>query len=228
MIIIAIEKINMIHLDKVSKTFKTSTSQVGAIVDIDLLLNEGEFIVINGPSGSGKTTLLLSIGGMLQPSSGVVNVYNKDIYSLNEQERTDYRAKNIGFVFQMYYLIPYLNVMENIMLSAGLGRNGTQNRKVSEQLIDQLGITDRISHKPSELSAGERQRVALARALIHQPKIILADEPTGNLDPENSLGVLRIIKEFHQKGGTVILVSHGSDANQYADRIIHLKNGRIV
>ena len=218
----------MIHLDKVSKTFKTSTSQVGAIVDIDLLLNEGEFIVINGPSGSGKTTLLLSIGGMLQPSSGVVNVYNKDIYSLNEQERTDYRAKNIGFVFQMYYLIPYLNVMENIMLSAGLGRNGTQNRKVSEQLIDQLGITDRISHKPSELSAGERQRVALARALIHQPKIILADEPTGNLDPENSLGVLRIIKEFHQKGGTVILVSHGSDANQYADRIIHLKNGRIV
>ena len=218
----------MIHLDKVSKTFKTSTSQVGAIVDIDLLLNEGEFIVINGPSGSGKTTLLLSIGGMLQPSSGVVNVSNKDIYSLNEQERTDYRAKNIGFVFQMYYLIPYLNVMENIMLSAGLGRNGTQNRKVSEQLIDQLGITDRISHKPSELSAGERQRVALARALIHQPKIILADEPTGNLDPENSLGVLRIIKEFHQKGGTVILVSHGSDANQYADRIIHLKNGRIV
>ena len=218
----------MIHLDKVSKTFKTSTSQVGAIVDIDLLVNEGEFIVINGPSGSGKTTLLLSIGGMLQPSSGVVNVYKKDIYSLNEQERTDYRAKNIGFVFQMYYLIPYLNVMENIMLSAGLGRNGTQNRKVSEQLIDQLGITDRISHKPSELSAGERQRVALARALIHQPKIILADEPTGNLDPENSLGVLRIIKEFHQKGGTVILVSHGSDANQDADRIIHLKNGRIV
>jgi len=228
LIIIAIEKTNMIHLDKASKTFKTSTSQVGAIVDIDLLVNEGEFIVINGPSGSGKTTLLLSIGGMLQPSSGVVNVYNKDIYSLNEQERTDYRAKNIGFVFQMYYLIPYLNVMENIMLSGGLGRNGTQNRKVSEQLIDQLGITDRISHKPSELSAGERQRVALARALIHQPKIILADEPTGNLDPENSLGVLRIIKEFHQKGGTVILVSHGSDANQYADRIIHLKNGRIV
>jgi len=217
----------MIHLDKVSKTFKTSTSQVGAIVDIDLLVNEGEFIVINGPSGSGKTTLLLSIGGMLQPSSGVVNVYNKDIYSLNEQERTDYRAKNIGFVFQMYYLIPYLNVMENIMLSAGLGRNGTQNRKVSEQLIDQLGITDRISHKPFELSAGERQRVTLARALIHQPKIILADEPTGNLDPENSLGVLSIIREFHQKGGTVILVSHGSDANQYADRIIHLKNGYL-
>jgi ABC-type lipoprotein export system ATPase subunit len=218
----------MIHLDKVSKTYKTSTSQVGAIVDIDLLVNEGEYIVIGGPSGSGKTTLLLSIGGMLKPSSGTVSVHDKNIYLMNELERSDFRALNIGFVFQMYYLIPYLDVMDNIMLSAGLGRNGTQNRKVSEQLIDQLGITDRISHKPSELSAGERQRVALARALIHQPKIILADEPTGNLDPENSLGVLRIIKEFHQKGGTVILVSHGSDANQYADRIIHLKNGRIV
>ena len=218
----------MIHLDNVSKTFKTSNSKVGAIVNVDLLINEGEFIVINGPSGSGKTTLLLSIGGMLQPSSGEVNVFNKNIYLMNELERTDFRAKNIGFVFQMFYLIPYLNVMENILLSAGLGKNGAENRTVSEKLIDQLGISDRITHKPSELSAGERQRVALARALIHQPKIILADEPTGNLDPENTRGVLEAVREFQQKGGTVILVSHGSDANQYADRIIHLNNGKIV
>jgi len=218
----------MIHLDKVSKTFKTSTSKVGAIVNVDLHVNEGEFIVISGPSGSGKTTLLLSIGGMLKPSSGEVDVFNKNIYLMSEPERTAFRAKNIGFVFQMFYLIPYLNVMENIMLSAGLGKNGAKNRNVSEQLIDQLGISDRITHKPSELSAGERQRVALARALIHEPKIILADEPTGNLDPENSRGVLKAFHEFHQKGGTVILVSHGSDANQYADRIIHLNNGKIV
>jgi len=218
----------MIHLDKVSKTFKTSTSKVGAIVNVDLLVNEGEFVVFSGPSGSGKTTLLLSIGGMLQPSSGEVNVFNRNIYHMKEQERTEFRAKNIGFVFQMFYLIPYLNVLDNIMLSAGLGNNGAKNRNVSEQLIDQLGISDRISHKPSELSAGERQRVALARALIHEPKIILADEPTGNLDPENSRSVLNAVHEFHQKGGTVILVSHGSDANQYADRIIHLNNGKIV
>ena len=218
----------MIHLDKVSKTFKTSTSKVGAIVNVDLLVNEGEFVVFSGPSGSGKTTLLLSIGGMLQPSSGEVNVFNRNIYHMKEQERTEFRAKNIGFVFQMFYLIPYLNVLDNIMLSAGLGNNGAKNRNVSEQLIDQLGISDRISHKPSELSAGERQRVALARALIHEPKIILADEPTGNLDPENSRSVLNAVHEFHLKGGTVILVSHGSDANQYADRIIHLNNGKIV
>ena len=218
----------MIHLDKVSKTFKTSTSKVGAVANVDLQVREGEFVVINGPSGSGKTTLLLGIGGMLQPSSGEVIVSDKNIYLMNEPERTAFRAKNIGFVFQMFYLIPYLNVMENILLSAGLGSNGAVNRNVSEQLIDQLGISERITHKPSELSAGERQRVALARALVHEPKIILADEPTGNLDPENSLGVLKAIHKFHQNGGTVILVSHGSDANQFADRTIHLKNGKIV
>jgi ABC-type lipoprotein export system ATPase subunit len=216
----------MIHLDKVSKIFRSSTKQVEAIKNIDLQVNKGEFIVISGPSGSGKTTLLLSIGGMLKPSSGVVSVDNKDIYRFNEFELTKFRALNIGFVFQMFYLIPYLNVLDNIMLSAGLGSSKTRNRKASE-LADQLGISDRILHKPSELSAGERQRVALARALVHQPKIILADEPTGNLDPDNSRGVMQIIKEYHQTGGTVIFVTHGKDADQYADRTIFLRKGEI-
>ncbi|MQY79678.1 MAG: ATP-binding cassette domain-containing protein [Bacteroidetes bacterium] len=217
----------MIHLDNVSKIFGSPLKQVEALKNIDLHVNKGEFIIIRGPSGSGKTTLLLSIGGMLQPSSGVVNVENKDIYLLNEFERTKFRAYNIGFVFQMFYLIPYLNVLENIMLAAGLGSNGTRQRKASE-LADQLGISDRILHKPSELSAGERQRVALARALIHQPKIILADEPTGNLDPDNSREVIRILKEYHQTGGTVVFVTHGKDADQFADRIFNLSKGEIV
>jgi ABC-type lipoprotein export system ATPase subunit len=218
---------NMINLDKVSKIFGSSPKQVEALKNIDLHVNKGEFIIISGPSGSGKTTLLLSIGGMLQPSSGVVNVENKDIYLLNEFERTKYRASNIGFVFQMFYLIPYLNVLENIMLAAGLGSNGTRQRKASE-LADQLGLSDRILHKPSELSVGERQRVALARALIHQPRIILADEPTGNLDPDNSREVIRILKEYHQTGGTVIFVTHGKDADQFADRIFYLSKGEIT
>lgn len=217
----------MIHLDKVSKIFGSSKKQVEALKNIDLQVNKGEFIIIRGPSGSGKTTLLLSIGGMLQPSSGIVNIENKDIYLLNEFERTKFRALNIGFVFQMFYLIPYLNVVENIMLAAGLGSNGTRQRKASE-LADQLGLSDRILHKPSELSAGERQRVALARALIHQPKIILADEPTGNLDPDNSREVIKILKEYHQTGGTVIFVTHGKDADQFADRIFNLNKGEIV
>lgn len=216
----------MIYLDKVSKIFGSPPKQVEALKNIDLHVNKGEFIIIRGPSGSGKTTLLLSIGGMLQPSSGVVNVENKDIYLLNEFERTKFRASNIGFVFQMFYLIPYLNVVENIMLAAGLGSNGPRQRKASE-LADQLGLSDRILHKPSELSAGERQRVALARALIHQPKMILADEPTGNLDPDNSREVIRILKEYHQTGGTVIFVSHGKDADQFADRIFYLNKGEM-
>ncbi len=217
----------MINLDKVSKIFGSSPKQVEALKNIDLHVNKGEFIIISGPSGSGKTTLLLSIGGMLQPSSGVVNVENKDIYLLNEFERTKFRAFNIGFVFQMFYLIPYLNVLENIMLAAGLGSNGTRQRKAS-QLADQLSLSDRILHKPSELSVGERQRVALARALIHQPKIILADEPTGNLDPDNSREVIRILEEYHQTGGTVIFVTHGKDADQFADRIFNLNMGQIT
>lgn len=217
----------MIHLDKVSKIFGSSTKQVEALKNIDLQVNKGEFIIIRGPSGSGKTTLLLSIGGMLQPSSGIVNIENKDIYLLSEFERTKFRASNIGFVFQMFYLIPYLNVVENIMLSAGLGSNGTRQRKASE-LADQLGLSDRILHKPSELSAGERQRVALARALIHRPKIILADEPTGNLDPDNSQEVIKILKKYHQTGGTVIFVTHGKDADRFADHIFYLSKGEIV
>ena len=218
---------NMIHLDKVSKIFGSSPKQVEALKNVDLHVKKGDFIIIRGPSGSGKTTLLLSIGGMLQPSSGVVNIENKDIYLLSEFERTKFRAYNIGFVFQMFYLIPYLNVLENIMLSAGLGSNGTRQRKASE-LADKLGLSDRILHKPSELSAGECQRVALARALIHRPKIILADEPTGNLDPDNSQEVIKIIKEYHQTGGTVIFVTHGKDADRYADRIFYLNKGEIM
>jgi ABC-type lipoprotein export system ATPase subunit len=214
----------MIHLDKVSKIFVSSTKPVEALTNIELQVYKGVFIVIRGPSGSGKTTLLLSIGGMLRPSYGVVRIENKDLYLMNEFERTKFRAFNIGFVFQMFYLLPYLSVLENIMLSAGLGTIGIRQNKAIE-LADRLGLSDRIEHKPSELSAGERQRVALARALIHQPKIVLADEPTGNLDPDNSKEVLKIIKEYHQTGGTVIFVTHGKDADHYANRLIYLKKG---
>lgn len=217
----------MIQLSDINKTYGASPKQVKALKNIDLHINRGEFIVIRGSSGSGKTTLLLTIGTMLQPSSGFVKIENRNIYRFNERERTKFRAINIGFVFQEFYLIPYLNVLENIMLSAGLGRDGTKQQKVAD-LTDQLGLTDRILHKPSELSTGEQQRIALARALVHQPKIILADEPTGNLDPENSLIVINILNNFHQNGGTVIIATHGKDADQHADRIFSLNKGEIT
>ena len=217
----------MIQLSTINKTYGSFPKQVKALKNIDLHINRGEFIVIRGSSGSGKTTLLLTIGTMLQPSSGFVKIKNKNIYCFNELKRTKFRAINIGFVFQEFHLIPYLNVLENIMLSAGLEKDGTKQQKAAD-LTDQLGLTDRILHKPFELSAGEQQRIALARALVHQPKIILADEPTGNLDPENSSIVINILNNFHQSGGTVIIATHGKDADQYADRIFSLNKGEIT
>ena len=190
--------------------------------NVDLKIKEGEFIVVRGPSGSGKTTLLMSIGGMLQPSSGTVRINDKDIYLLSNVERSRFRALNIGFVFQMFYLIPYLNVFENIILSAGQIKNDKLKIK-AYNLVENLGLSDRINYKPSELSAGECQRVALGSALIHRPEIILADEPTGNLDPENSSMVMKTFSNYHQNGGTVIIVTHGEDADPFADRVIYLK-----
>jgi putative ABC transport system ATP-binding protein len=216
----------MIRLHHVNKTFEGLSRQTEALKDVDLELSEHTFSVIRGPSGSGKTTLLMCVGGMLRPSSGSVRIKKEDIYSLNTRERSRFRASRIGFVFQSFYLVSYLNALENVLLSAGLAKDGNGQRKARE-LIDQLGLTDRILHKPSELSAGECQRVALARALIHQPELILADEPTGNLDPDNSLEVLKILHDYHRSGGTVILVTHGKDADQYADCIYSLNNGLI-
>ena len=150
----------------------------------------------------------------------------KDIYSLKQHERARFRASHIGFVFQLFYLIPYFNVLENILLSAGLSGH-EKKQEMALDLANNLGLGERLMHYPSELSAGECQRVALARALVHQPKLLLADEPTGNLDSENSREVLRIIEDYHQQGGTVIFVTHTNTADSFASRTIYLDSGKI-
>ena len=216
----------MIQLEDVSKIFKSSRSQVKALNRVTLEVERGEFMLVKGPSGCGKTTLLMSIGGMLRPTSGMIRIHDRNINILNDKERTKFRAQHIGFVFQMFYLIPYLNVLENIILSSGSTGDRTQHRRALK-LADDLGLSNRVDHKPFELSAGECQRVAMARALIHQPKIILADEPTGNLDMENSSEVVKILKDYHQSGGTVIMATHGDDTDNIADRIILLNEGEI-
>ena len=216
----------MIYLDNVSITFESSKGKVEALKKINFHVDKGEFIVIKGPSGSGKTTCLLSIGGMLQPTSGAVIVGGRNIYSLNQNERTNFRASNIGFVFQLFYLIPYLNVIENIMLSPGLF-NDLKKQEKALDLANNLKLSDRLIHNPSELSAGECQRVALARALVHKPNLLLADEPTGNLDLQNSLEVLRIIEHYHQQGGAVVLVTHSDIADSFSNHIYNLENGKI-
>jgi len=217
----------MIQIHHISKIFGQSTTQVQALNNIDLHIKENEFIVVRGPSGSGKTTLLLIIGTMQKPSSGSVQIENKNIFQLSENDRTSFRAHNIGFVFQDFHLVPYLNVMENIMISAGLNRFGDYKEQ-SKELAAKLGLSDRVLHYPSQLSTGEQQRVGLARALIHKPKIILADEPTGNLDPESSSVVIDILRDYQQNGGTLIVVTHGKNIDKYASRILKLNKGEIA
>jgi len=167
----------------------------------------------------------MTIAAMLRPTSGSICVEEHDIYKMSIRERAKFRAENIGFVFQMFHLVPYLNVVENVALAGGIaGRNGGAVK--AKELLRQLGLAQRAFHKPSELSAGEKQRTAIARALLNRPKIILADEPTGNLDPDNTTSVLGYLSDFHHSGGTVILATHGTEAEQFADRVIYLRNGQ--
>jgi putative ABC transport system ATP-binding protein len=243
----------MVYLENISKIYRTRYGEVKALSEVSLQVKQGEFVVVRGPSGSGKTTLLLVIGGMLRPTEGRVIVDKKEIYKMSERERAKFRAENIGFVFQMFYLVPYLNVIENVLLAflptlekiprggiplrgrdrGDLGTNQQVKRKGHErsveakELLKRLRLSERERHKPSELSAGEKQRTAVARAIFNRPQIILADEPTGNLDPENAAEVIGYLSEFHRNGGTVIVVTHGRIADQYADRIIHLREGCV-
>ena len=201
------------------KQITKSYGAVTALAPFDLGVNQGEFIAVKGVSGSGKTTLLLMLGGMLRPTRGTVHFDGVDVYSQPSRVRAEYRATEVGFVFQMFHLVPYLNVAENVQLAAGNGSVGNQSNK----LLERFGLGHRLTHTPSELSAGERQRVALARALVNGPRLILADEPTGNLDPENDRQVFEHLSEFHRSGGTVIVVTHGSTADEFADRIVNLE-----
>ncbi len=216
----------MVVLENVVKTYRRRRGDVKALGDINLQIEKGEFVVICGPSGSGKTTLLMTIAAMLRPTSGSVCVGQNNLYTMSIRDRAKFRAENIGFVFQMFHLVPYLNIIENVALAGGVATQSGGAVKANE-LLKRLGLAQRAFHRPSELSAGEKQRAAIARALFNRPKIILADEPTGNLDPDNAASVLGYLSEFHHSGGTVILATHGTEPEQFADRIIHLHNGSI-
>ena len=216
----------MVILENVTKIYQSRGGQVKALDNVNLRVERGEFVVIRGPSGSGKTTLLLIVGGMLDPTAGKVIVDGVDLTSISERARAKFRGQNIGFVFQMFHLVPYLNVIENVLLAGG-AKGGNVDRERARALLKRLGLAEREQHKPSQLSVGERQRTAIARALFNQPKLILADEPTGNLDPDSAKEVFRYLREFREEGGTVLVVTHGVEVDKYADRILQLRNGRL-
>jgi ABC-type lipoprotein export system ATPase subunit len=216
-----LERITMLSLRQVRKTYEGPKGPVVALADFSLEIGAGEFVAVRGPSGSGKTTLLLVGGGLLRPDAGQVLLHGQSIYDVPREARARLRAASIGFVFQQFHLVPYLSVLDNVLTPA-LAQAQPDARARATELVERFGLTPRLHHVPAELSTGERQRTALARALLNRPRLLLADEPTGNLDDANGDLVLGALAEFAKAGGAVLLVTHDQRASAFAQREIHL------
>ncbi len=217
----------ILKTENLKKYYGSGENKVHALNGVDFSVEEGEFVSIVGTSGSGKSTLLHMLGGLDRPTSGKVYVDGKDIFSLKDEELTIFRRRKIGFVFQSYNLVPVLNVYENIVLPIELDGNKVDKRYVSE-LIDTLGIKTKLDNLPNQLSGGQQQRVAIARALAAKPAIVLADEPTGNLDSRTSQDVLGLLKVTGDKfGQTIVMITHNPELAQLADRIVRIEDGLI-
>ncbi|MBD5474707.1 MAG: ABC transporter ATP-binding protein [Lachnospiraceae bacterium] len=210
------------------KIYGVGENEVHALDGVDLKVEKGEFVAVVGTSGSGKSTLLHMLGGLDRPTSGTVTVDGKDIFDLKDEELTIFRRRKIGFVFQNYNLVPVLNVYENILLPVQLDGNEPDGKYV-DQIIDMLGLSMKLQNLPNNLSGGQQQRVAIARALAAKPAIILADEPTGNLDSKTSQDVLSLLKVTSQKlAQTIVMITHNEEIAQLADRSIRIEDGKIV
>lgn len=222
----------LLELNNVSKTFTRDGQEVRAVQQFAHQVESGQFVAIQGPSGCGKSTLLMICGGLLRPDCGTVRLDGQDLYALSGEGRAGIRAAHIGFVFQQFHLVPYLNVLDNVLTAAlGITQSATVSRNLQSRamaLVEQFGLIDRVDHLPAELSTGQRQRVALARALLNRPRLLLADEPTGNLDAEASQVVLDHLQEFAAAEGAVLLVTHDSAAAQRADLLIGMESGCLV
>ncbi len=220
---------HIIQAENVSKIYHIGKVDVPALTGVSLSAERGEFVSIVGPSGSGKSTLFYILGGLTRATSGRVLIDGEDFSALSDAQRTAMRKSKIGFVFQKFNLLPTLTARDNIDIAREIsGRNG-DDPNFFKQVTEMLGVAGRLEHRPSEMSGGEQQRVALARAIINRPAIILADEPTGNLDSKNSEIVLRMLREANQKfGQTVLMITHNPEAAEIGDRIIHMRDGHIV
>jgi len=218
----------MLKATSISRIFKRKHGTVKALNNATIEIQKSEFVSIIGPSGSGKSTLLLALGGMSHPDEGAVSWDGQSIYDWDVTTRASWRGTNVGFVFQSFNLIPYLTVYENVSVGLSLASNGSTNKQSVDSILEEVDLTARKDHLPSELSIGQQQRVALARALVKKPQLILADEPTGNLDPETGKEVIEIIKRQHAAGTTVVMITHDPNIAKMAQRIVKIVDGKIV
>lgn len=218
----------VLRTEDLTREYGFGDNKVVALNHVSFSVEEGEFVTILGPSGSGKSTLLHLLGGVDKPTSGKVYIGGQSIYEMKERELTAFRRREIGQIYQFYNLIPVLNVEENICLPMLLDHRQAE-RKDLDELLELLGLTERVNHLPSELSGGQQQRVAIGRALISKPKLILADEPTGNLDQKNSREIIKLFRELNEKyGQTILLITHDEKIAEHAERILVIEDGRIV
>ena len=219
----------LIKIDNLSKHYFLSRNTVKAIDNISLKINKKEYVALMGTSGSGKSTLMNIIGCLDTPSKGSYYLNNKNVGELSDNKLAEIRNLEVGFVFQTFNLLPRMNALDNVALPLIYAGYAKDDRiKLAKKALEEVGLSDRVYHKPNELSGGQRQRVAIARALVNSPSIILADEPTGNLDSKNSSEIMKIFKRIHQKGNTIILVTHETEIAKNANRIIKLKDGQIL
>jgi putative ABC transport system ATP-binding protein len=221
-------KEKMIHLEQITKNYKIGTQVVRALRSVSLDIHRGEYVAIMGASGSGKSTLMNIIGCLDTPSGGRYVLNQKDVSRLSDNDLAEIRNAEIGFVFQVFNLLPRSTALENVMLPmvyAGVRKHDRKDR--ATMTLSDVGLADRMHHKPSELSGGQRQRVAIARALVNKPSILLADEPTGNLDSKISEEIMKLFSEIHRKGNTLVMVTHEEDIARHAHRIVKLKDGEI-
>jgi putative ABC transport system ATP-binding protein len=224
-----------IEVQNLTKTYRVGDVEVHALRGVNLKIERGEFVAVVGPSGSGKSTLFHILGGLTPPTSGTVLIDGRDLVKMSESDRTRLRKTTVGFVFQKYNLLPTLTGAGNIEIArhiagkSGAGKNGHERDPQFEEILKLLGIGNRLHHKPRALSGGEQQRIAIARALVNHPALLLADEPTGNLDTENSTAVLSVLQGVNKSlGQTILMITHDPEAAAYADRTVTMRDGRIV
>lgn len=223
------DHLHLIEIKEMGKDYISGDSIVNAIKNMDFFIDDGEFVSIMGQSGSGKSTLLSIIGGLNHPTRGNIFVDTLDIYNLSSEQRADFRSEYVGIIFQSFQLIPYLTVLENVKLPMAItGMKSKKKREMAMEVLEKVGLEEKVDRLPDQLSGGEQERVAIARAIVNNPPILLADEPTGNLDSETANDVMGLLKELNAEGQTIIMVTHNPEMEKYSSRTILIKDGSCL